>query len=377
MDKVLVLMSTYNGEKYLKTQIDSLLAQEGVEVEILVRDDGSKDRTLEILDEYKNAYTKAFIEGGHDEDLHVSYSDAKNAVYGSDEIDTEALAEGIQKRSKASFDYYIGENLGPAGSFLDLMKHAPEADFYALCDQDDTWLPDKLKIAVDAIKQGIRRSRQDYELSLGKKSISGGSIDGGKLQNHSTEDIPVLYYGMPRFSDNDGNLLKGAKGIYEKSLDFSSCLIKSNSTGCTMVFNRTLLELINSKTPGSITMHDEWLHKVCLAMGGMLLYDEDVHILYRQHGGNTIGGQLSTKKILKRYIETLTKPDCIRSRCIRSLVECYGKDMPENNLEMAEKVASYKDSLENRMKLFLDNDIKMEYHKRNIMFKLAVLLGIF
>ncbi|MCR4745167.1 MAG: glycosyltransferase, partial [Lachnospiraceae bacterium] len=188
MEKVVVLMSTYNGEKYLRSQIESLINQEDVQVDILVRDDGSKDETIKILQEYKQS---------------------------------EAV----------KLNYYIGENIGPARSFLELMKRAPEAEYYAFCDQDDTWLPDKLKIAVDSIKK---------------------AFDDG---NHICKDeIPVLYYGMPRFADNEGNLLKGPKGIYEKSLDFPSCLIKSNSTGCTMVFNRRLLEIIKSKSPGIITM---------------------------------------------------------------------------------------------------------------------------
>ena len=51
---VLVLMSTYNGEKYLREQIDSILTQQDVDVDLLVRDDGSKDDTLKILDEYQS-----------------------------------------------------------------------------------------------------------------------------------------------------------------------------------------------------------------------------------------------------------------------------------------------------------------------------------
>ncbi len=144
-----------------------------------------------------------------------------------------------------------------------------------------------------------------------------------------------------------------------------------------MVFNRTLLNLINSKTPGLITMHDEWLHKVCLAVEGKVIYDEDVHILYRQHVDNTIGGQLSIKKIMRRYINTLLKPDCIRSKCIRSLVECYGTEMPEKNLQMAQKVAGYNDSFIEKLKLIMDKNIKTQYLKRNIMFKTAVTMGIF
>ena len=49
MDKVAVLMSTYNGEKYLNEQIDSILAQDGVDVILYIRDDGSSDRTAEII----------------------------------------------------------------------------------------------------------------------------------------------------------------------------------------------------------------------------------------------------------------------------------------------------------------------------------------
>ena len=50
--KINVLMSTYNGEKYLKEQIDSILGQKGVDVHLTIRDDGSGDRTCEIINDY-------------------------------------------------------------------------------------------------------------------------------------------------------------------------------------------------------------------------------------------------------------------------------------------------------------------------------------
>ena len=49
MEKILVLMATYNGEKFLQEQLDSLNGQEYVEVDILVRDDGSTDSTQKII----------------------------------------------------------------------------------------------------------------------------------------------------------------------------------------------------------------------------------------------------------------------------------------------------------------------------------------
>ena len=49
---VTVLMSTYNGEKYLREQLDSIINQENVELRIVVRDDGYSDGTVSILYEY-------------------------------------------------------------------------------------------------------------------------------------------------------------------------------------------------------------------------------------------------------------------------------------------------------------------------------------
>ena len=62
MDSVVVLMSTYNGERFLEEQIESILKQKDVDVVLYVRDDGSSDRKKQILDEYqrKNAQMLVF-----------------------------------------------------------------------------------------------------------------------------------------------------------------------------------------------------------------------------------------------------------------------------------------------------------------------------
>lgn len=107
MENVTVLMSTYNGEKYLREQIDSILAQEKIKVNLIVRDDGSSDGTISILEEYK---------------------------------------------AKGELSYYCGQNIGPARSFLQMLNTAPESDYYAFSDQDDYWLPDKLATAVNMLR---------------------------------------------------------------------------------------------------------------------------------------------------------------------------------------------------------------------------------
>lgn len=105
---VQVVMSTYNGEKYLKEQIDSILSQEGVYVRLYIRDDGSSDRTTDIL---------------------ASYQEHENVK--------------IEK----------GNNLGFAKSFLTALDECDEADYYAFSDQDDVWEKDKLSTAIEILEE--------------------------------------------------------------------------------------------------------------------------------------------------------------------------------------------------------------------------------
>lgn len=110
MQTVVVMLSTYNGEKYLVEQLESILGQTGVNVEIFIRDDGSTDETTRILYDYENKY----------HNIHVDYSN----------------------------------NIGWKKSFLSLMNNVPlDVDYYAFSDQDDVWLPKKLFKAVQFLEK--------------------------------------------------------------------------------------------------------------------------------------------------------------------------------------------------------------------------------
>lgn len=102
--KTAILMSTYNGASYLAEQIESILAQQSEsEIDLIVRDDGSTDETISILQSYASA---------------------------------------------GKLRYYTGENLKPAKSFLDLIVNCTGYDYYALADQDDNWYPDKVQSCI-------------------------------------------------------------------------------------------------------------------------------------------------------------------------------------------------------------------------------------
>ncbi len=104
--RVQVLMAAYNGMRYIREQLDSIYAQEGVEANLLVRDDGSTDGTQDLLQSEQEA---------------------------------------------GRLRWYTGPNLKPARGFMQLLSDAPDAPLYAFCDHDDVWLSDKLRAAVDAI----------------------------------------------------------------------------------------------------------------------------------------------------------------------------------------------------------------------------------
>lgn len=112
MEKVVILMSTYNGELYLQEQIDSILNQEGIIPYLIIRDDGSTDNTTTILNNYKNHYN--------------------------------------------NIEVLLNNNKGCKTSFYELCKYSikkfPNNNFFAFADQDDVWLPNKLSEALKYLK---------------------------------------------------------------------------------------------------------------------------------------------------------------------------------------------------------------------------------
>lgn len=106
--RLAILMATYNGEKYLQEQLSSILHQQvDIPFDLIVRDDGSTDSTVSILQTYQE---------------------------------------------KGLLRYYTGENLGAARSFLHLLRSHPDYDFYAFADQDDVWNPGKVQKGLDAVR---------------------------------------------------------------------------------------------------------------------------------------------------------------------------------------------------------------------------------
>jgi len=104
--KVLIAISTYNGAKWMEKQLDSIFSQIGIEIQVIVRDDGSSDGTEQVIANHPN---------------------------------------------RELITLYRGHNLGPSASFFQLMllSRGFKFDYLGFSDQDDIWLPEKM---IEGIK---------------------------------------------------------------------------------------------------------------------------------------------------------------------------------------------------------------------------------
>ncbi len=263
MNSIVVLLSAYNGSKFLKEQLDSLEAQVGVEMSILVRDDGSTDGTQELLD----------------------------------------------RLGKKRLTWYQGENLGPALSFMELVYDAPQADYYAFCDQDDVWMPDKLITAIKKLKEG----NADF------------------------------YYSSYTTVDSELNVLQENVHHHHKDA-LGASLVNLEVTGCTVVFTNRLLNEIRYYRPHYIMMHDSWVYKIALALGYNVVYDPHAHIYYRQHNNNVVGDKKSIiKRWQSRYNRWVKDITNNRYKEAEELYRGYEDLMTNEALKVVEPLIGYKE----------------------------------
>ena len=210
MTTVEVLLSSYNGSRWLPEQVDSILGQTHTPLRLTIRDDGSTDDTRTVLSAYEA-----------DVRVQVAY----------------------------------GTNLGLPEAFFRLLDgSSDDADLWALSDQDDVWLADKLARAVAALA-----------------AIDGPALYCARVAVTDEELRPLYPHELPR-----------------RGPSFANALVQNIALGCTVVVNRKARDLLRHCWPEDCVMHDAWMYLV-VAGAGQVIYDPTVVVKYRQHGGNSVG----------------------------------------------------------------------------------------
>lgn len=236
---VAICMATYNGEQYLSDQIESILHQTYKNWVLFIRDDASSDRTLEIIRRYTVAYP----------DKIVQITDA-------------SVSGGSAQKNFAAV--------------LSWVSHHYAFEFFMFSDQDDVWLDNKIEISLQT------------------------------LQQEAVYDQPLLIHTDLKVVDKNLHVLGDSffdyRSLDPSVTDLRHLLVQNNVTGCTMLWNKTLNDLLVFQSD-AIAMHDWWIALTASAFGRIICLREPT-ILYRQHGGNTVGATKvnSVRFILKRLM---------------------------------------------------------------------------
>lgn len=216
-----ILLATYNSATYLPEQIDSIIDQTYKDWRLIIRDDGSKDDSIKIINEYiKN----------HPDKIRL-----------------------LSDRN----------NLGVKGNFNKLLSSSG-ADYIMFSDHDDIWLKDKITDSYELMKE--------YEKKYGKNT-------------------PLLIFTDKSVTDSNMNMVYPSHSRSEKfdtkRLVLNRILVQNVASGCTMMINKALKEIIGDIPPEAI-MHDYWLMIAAAAFGHIAYLDKPT-MLYRQHGANECG----------------------------------------------------------------------------------------
>ena len=296
-NSIQVLLSSYNGERYIEKQIDSIFRQENADVHCLIRDDGSIDNTINIIKKVQQKY------------LNIQLIEGKN--------------EGF------------------ANSFYDLVCLSDKYDYYAFADQDDLWEPDKLVSCINSIKDC-------EEAALG---YCNGFI--------SDENFNV--YGL--LFDNCFK----SKNIYES-------LIINPAPGCSMVFNSKAKELFLKADKSKITYHDFWLYVVCSLFGKVNCVDQP-KFYYIQHIDNALGSDRNMLNVYKNRINQLKKKTHCREDMAGEIIRCFSEHLTEEEIDNIKVLRDYRNSAQNRFKLFFSDKYVFESFKNNFWFRMHILFG--
>ena len=178
-DDIDILLSTYNGENFLEDLLTSLLNQTYKDFHLLVRDDGSDDDTLKILNSFENKFSNKM------------------------RIVKDSLG-----------------NIGSNRSFMQLLSYS-KSPYIMFCDQDDFWLPEKIEFSFNK----IAALENEY---------------GQKIPTLVFTDLIVADKNFNRISDS---FWKYQRINPKTSKNWKYNIVQNVVTGCTLIINSSAREV--------------------------------------------------------------------------------------------------------------------------------------
>ena len=307
---VAILLCTYNGEKYIEAQLESILNQSYPNVHCYIHDDGSSDRTVSIIKDYECSYPEVFTK-----------------------LDYQNMSHGA------------------VVNFMSLINYASancKEDYFMLSDQDDIWLPAKVS---DSVKE-LQKYDQDNKPALVYCD-----------QQVVDENLHVIVRST--------NKLVG-KSTEDDS--FKRIVFRNTAAGCCMCFNKELLSIASKNQDiKNIPMHDWWVMLIAAIYNNAHYFDSTL-MLYRQHGDNVIGGTETLAERFKRRWQNFIHPKCLRSMEAEELYKYYYDSMNPENQSIIKQIHNYRQkSFISRLSIAFNPVFRTGSITNDLIFKLAII----
>ena len=190
--------------------------------------------------------------------------------------ETLLIAKAFQEKwGRERLEIRNGPQQGFCKNFLSMACDSTiKADFYAFSDQDDVWMIDKLSRALayfDTVK------------------------------NQAT---PRVYCGRTQLVNENLKPI-GYSPLFSLPRSFRNALVQSIAGGNTMVYNQSAKKILEKAGLQEVVSHDWWVYQLVKGVGGVVFYDPQSSILYRQHNDALVGSNISLMAKIDRIVNVL------------------------------------------------------------------------
>lgn len=273
---IYIIMCTYNGEKYIEEQLESIAQNTVKDWKLFIQDDCSTDTTVEKIKEFQNRYPQQVC---------VSINEkAQGAI-----------------RNFLSLAYWVGCQMN-------------ENDYLMFCDQDDVWNSKKIELTLQRMQKLVSNYGNEIPLLV-------------------CSDVEVVDESLNVIAKS----FRKSNHYKITNMDFSHLIMENKVQGCTMMINKVIASKLE-QLPKCACMHDGWVGLIAASMGKIAYIDQPT-MKYRQHSRNVMGsidfwadmrGKLGNLSAQKNIVyDTIPQ--------VKEFLEIYEKEMDEKSTLTARK----------------------------------------
>lgn len=276
---IYIIMCTYNGEKYIEEQLDSIANNSISDWMLFVKDDCSTDSTLEKVRIFEQRFP---------ERVRI----IKNP-----------------KQQGAAFNFL--------SMTYEIGKLISDDDFVMLCDQDDVWNVNKIEITL----QKMREVTTEY---------------GNSIPLLVCSDVEVVDENLKVIAKS----FKDMNHYNAKKIDFSHLMMENKVQGCTTMINKAFISKLK-QLPKHVCMHDGWMGLIASAMG-KIAYIEQTTMRYRQHSKNVMGSTDFWQDVKQKFSCLSEQKEIVfsSSQQVKEFLLIYEKELDQYCLHAAKACAT-------------------------------------